>query len=129
MIIPEIDIITFSLFLIGSQSDKFDRHHRAGFNTGLFAGGAAFFAPVRGVEAQVAFRGFAFDVIPDGPVGLLRAHLDTGPAGDALFAVDSSDVAVFGIDVSCADWAILNADRRHTLSAGSHLDVLGEFAE
>jgi len=129
MLIPQIDIVPFSLRLVGHLGNKLDRLHRAGFHASLFSTGTAFLVPVRSVNAQVTLGGFAFDVIPDSPVRPLGAHGETGFASDAFFAVDPSDIAVLRIDVGSANGAIFDARRRLALPAGRHLDVVWEFAE
>ena len=129
MLVPQVDIIAVGLRLIRSFGNEFDGLHRAGFDAGLFAAGTALFAPIRSVDTQVAFGGFALDMVPDSPVGLLGAHGEAGFAADALLGVDSSDVAILGIDESGARRAILDADWCDTLAAGSHLDIVRELAE
>ena len=131
MLVPQIHIVAFGLFLLGHCSHKFDCHHRAGLDTGLLAARASLFIPVGGVQAQIALGGFAFavDFDPHGSVGLLRTHFQAVPAAYAFIAVDPPDVAVFRVHVGCADRAVLNADRGFTLSAGRHLHIVGKFTE
>lgn len=117
MIISQIHIVAFSLFLIRNGFNELNGLHRAGFHTGLFAIDSALFIPVRGVYAKVALGGFAREMVPDGAVRLLGAHSETGFAADAFFAVNSSDVAIFGIHEGGSHRAILNTDGRDTLPA------------
>lgn len=129
MIISKVHIVAFGLLLIRNGFDKLDGLHWAGFHTGLLALDAPLFVPVRGVYAKVALGGFAREMVPDGAVGLLGAHSETGLTADAFFLVNSSHIAVLGIHESGSHRAILNTDGGDTLPAWSYLDVIGEFAE
>jgi hypothetical protein len=89
----------------------------ADFHACLFSIGASLLTPERSVRAQIAFGGFPFCRIPDGPMRPLRTSLDASLAADALFLVDSSDIAVRCINVTGACRTVLNAERRNALSA------------
>ena len=91
--------------------------------------GAALFAPVGCVDAQVALGRFVFERIPDRPVRPLRTGLDTPLTADAFGLIDHPHIAVISIHVSGLGRTILDTERRDALPAYSHGDVQRIFRE
>ena len=68
---------------------------------------------------------FSASTASNSSVGLLRAHFQAGFAPNAFLTVDSSNVAVFGVDEGGSDRAVDDARGCGTLPAGGHFDVIG----
>jgi hypothetical protein len=129
MLIAQINIVSFRLFLIRSGFNELEGLHGAGFHTCLFAIYTALFVPVRGVDAKVALSGFAYLMVPDRSVGLLWTHFETGLASDAFSLVNPSDVAVLSVHVGGPYRTINNTGGRDTLPAWSYLYVIRKLAK
>ena len=68
-------------------------------------------------------------MIPYNTVGLLGAHFKTLLAADTFFLVNSSDIAVLGVNKGGPYRTIDNTGGRDTLAAYSYLYVIRELAE
>jgi hypothetical protein len=129
VLIAQIHIVSFRLFLIRSGRNELDGLHGAGFHACLLAVNAALLVPVRGVDAKVALRRFAYLMVPDCAVGLLWTHFKTLLAADAFFLVNPSDVAVLGINKGGTYRTIDNTWGRYALPARGYLYVIRELAK
>ena len=129
MFVPQINVVTFRLFLIRSLGHKLNGLHRTAFNASLFAARASLFIPIGSVQTQIAFGRFFDLMIPYCPMGLLRAHLEAGFAADTLLLIDSSNIAVLFVHIGSVDRALSHAGGINALTTRCLLEVVREFSE
>ena len=125
----QIDIVARHIRLRGRFFHQLESLGRADIDTGLVSIRASRPVPVGRIGTQVAFCGFLLLRIPDGPVRSLRTRANASLTTYAFFLVDPSDIAAGGIHVTSARGAILHTERRDTLTANRHNNIVGILGE
>jgi hypothetical protein len=127
LLVPQVYVVALVSLLVRYHFGENNGINRAYLKAGFFAVGAAFFAQVRRVGAEVAFLGMFFLGIPDGPAGRIGTGIDAFLAADTFFYINCRYIAGKQIPVQGSGWTNFEAGSIHALPALGYSQVIRPF--